>query len=161
MPAVNIPLLFNTHRHLGGITPWEDPVAFQDILNEEFTTTQLRWHQLAGVHGILRRMFSSCSMKIFSSKFYQLTRMDAIYPRPLTEKVKSFEEWLSCKSTKIDTCSNVSPPPESQRCPWRCPWRNLPRQASHFPGHPAVPACRRSLAGQKNFDLSRISQLGI
>ena len=55
---VNVPLLFNTHRHQGGITPWEDPVAFQNISNDEFTTTQLRWHQLAGVHGILRRVYS-------------------------------------------------------------------------------------------------------
>lgn len=55
---VNVPLLFNTHRHRDGITPWEDPVAFRDVSNEEFTMTQLRWHQLAGVHGVLRRMFS-------------------------------------------------------------------------------------------------------
>lgn len=47
----NVPLLFNTHRHQSGMTPWEDPVGFQNAPNEEFTATRLRWHQLAGVHG--------------------------------------------------------------------------------------------------------------
>lgn len=56
---VNVPLLFNTHRHQGGMTLWEDPIAFQNVSNEDFTMSQLRWHQLAGVHGVLRRVSSS------------------------------------------------------------------------------------------------------
>jgi hypothetical protein len=58
----NIPILFNTHKHNGGITPWDDSAAFQneDLLKTDkaFTPIELRWHQLAGVHAILRRMLS-------------------------------------------------------------------------------------------------------
>ena len=58
----NIPILFNTHTQNGGITPWDDPVAFQnaDLLKskEGFTPNELRWHQLAGVHAVLRRLLS-------------------------------------------------------------------------------------------------------
>ena len=58
----NIPLLFNTHRHAGGVTPWDDSAAFQNEerlkTDEAFTPIELRWHQLAGVHAILRRLLS-------------------------------------------------------------------------------------------------------
>ena len=27
----DIPILFNTHKHSGGVTPWDDSVAFQDV----------------------------------------------------------------------------------------------------------------------------------
>jgi len=58
----DIPILFNTHRHVGGVTPWDDSTAFQDVdrlkTDKEFTPNALRWHQLAGVHAILRRFMS-------------------------------------------------------------------------------------------------------
>lgn len=55
----NIPILFNTHTHNGGITPWDDPIAFQNMeLKEAFTPNRLHWHQLAGVHAVLRRLLS-------------------------------------------------------------------------------------------------------
>ena len=56
------PLLFNSHRHDVGLTPWDDPSGFQDWeslnTNPSFTAINLRWHQLAGVHAVLRRLFS-------------------------------------------------------------------------------------------------------
>jgi hypothetical protein len=58
----NLPILFNAYKHNGGVTPWDDPIAFQNPgllkTNEEFTPNQLRWHQLAGVHAVLRRLLS-------------------------------------------------------------------------------------------------------
>jgi hypothetical protein len=55
----NIPLLFNTHKHSGGITPWDSPKLFENIEdNEALTPNELHWHQLSGIHGILRRLLS-------------------------------------------------------------------------------------------------------
>jgi hypothetical protein len=57
----NIPILFNTHRHVDGVTPWDDPSAFQNLdrkTGQAFVPNELRWHQLAGVHAILRRLLS-------------------------------------------------------------------------------------------------------
>jgi hypothetical protein len=54
----NIPLLFNSHRHKGGVTPWDNTSAFQDVHSEEIVRFELRWHQLAGTHAILRRLLS-------------------------------------------------------------------------------------------------------
>jgi hypothetical protein len=56
-----LPLLFNTYRHDMGLTPWADPRAFEDNKIEgdaAFTPVSLRWHQLAGVHSVLRRILS-------------------------------------------------------------------------------------------------------
>lgn len=56
------PLLFNSHRHIGGLTPWDDPTAFEGADQDDaFVPFSLRWHQLAGVHAILRRLFSKNS----------------------------------------------------------------------------------------------------
>jgi hypothetical protein len=55
----NIPLFFNTHKHSGGSTPWDSPELFQNTEgNEALTRNELHWHQLSGVHGILRRLLS-------------------------------------------------------------------------------------------------------
>jgi len=58
----NLPILFNTHRHVGGVTPWDDSAAFRNLdrlkSSEDFTPNELHWHQLAGVHAILRRLLS-------------------------------------------------------------------------------------------------------
>jgi TATA-binding protein-associated factor len=58
-----IPLLFNSHRHKDGLTPWDDPCAFENTetlkTSGEFTPINPRWHQLAGVHAVLRRLFST------------------------------------------------------------------------------------------------------
>lgn len=57
----SIPLLFNSHRHKDGLTPWDDPCAFENTetlkTTGEFTAINLRWHQLAGIHAVLRRLF--------------------------------------------------------------------------------------------------------
>ncbi len=63
----NIPVLFNTHRHNGGVTPWDDSAAFnnEDLQADKmFTPIELRWHQLAGVHAVLRRILSVKSSDI-------------------------------------------------------------------------------------------------
>lgn len=53
------PLLFNIHRHTGGLTPWDDPTAFEGADQDDaFIPFSLRWHQLTGVHAVLRRLFT-------------------------------------------------------------------------------------------------------
>lgn len=53
-----LPLLFNTFRHKGGLSPWTHPDVFkpphQDPMLEPL---KLFWHQLAGVHAIIRMNF--------------------------------------------------------------------------------------------------------
>jgi TATA-binding protein-associated factor len=54
-----IPLLFNPYRHKGGATPWDSPDAFRDVGSDsDVFPSELRWHQLAGTHAILRRLLS-------------------------------------------------------------------------------------------------------
>lgn len=58
------PVLFNQFRHRGGLTPWDpehaplfaDPNAQR---NPDLSRFNPHWHQLAGVHAIIRRVFSS------------------------------------------------------------------------------------------------------
>ena len=56
----DIPFLFNNHRRLDGLNPWASPLAF--IENEEnipfLANLDLHWHQLAGVHAIIRKCFT-------------------------------------------------------------------------------------------------------
>lgn len=58
-----LPLLFNTHRHRGGSTPWapEPPNCFDlnGPLHSDLDLIKLHWHQLAGVHAIIRKNFTS------------------------------------------------------------------------------------------------------
>jgi hypothetical protein len=54
-----IPILFNTHRHKGGATQWDDRNAFHNVSSSpDFAPNELHWHQLAGVHAILRRLLT-------------------------------------------------------------------------------------------------------
>jgi SNF2 family DNA or RNA helicase len=57
-----LPPLFNSLRHRSGISPWEDPKAFIDPtpkpLPEHLSKMALHWHQLAGVHSIVRSIFT-------------------------------------------------------------------------------------------------------
>ena len=58
------PLLFNSHKHRGGATPWDDRGAFREAATSNaFTPNVLHWHQIAGVHAILRRLLSKKSSK--------------------------------------------------------------------------------------------------
>ncbi|KAJ3564613.1 hypothetical protein NP233_g8186 [Leucocoprinus birnbaumii] len=52
--------LFNEHRHSSGITPWDDEKEFAvtEPLPSHLTPLSLHWHQLAGIHSILRSLFS-------------------------------------------------------------------------------------------------------
>ncbi|KAJ3563513.1 hypothetical protein NP233_g8897 [Leucocoprinus birnbaumii] len=54
-----LPMQFNKYRHRGGVTPWDDEKIFQaDPPPEELEPLQLHWHQLAGVHSIVRSLFT-------------------------------------------------------------------------------------------------------
>lgn len=57
------PLLFNSLRDRSGLTPWDDPSLFSnanaDSLPPNLSKIQLHWHQLAGVHSIVRSVFST------------------------------------------------------------------------------------------------------
>lgn len=55
-----LPIQFNTHRHRLGLTPWSDSSDFdnQDPSNSKLTPLSLHWHQLAGVHSIVRSTFT-------------------------------------------------------------------------------------------------------
>ncbi|KAJ3566666.1 hypothetical protein NP233_g6855 [Leucocoprinus birnbaumii] len=55
-----LPPVFNSHRHRAGITPWDNVEVFaQDPIPQELSPLSLHWHQLAGVHSIIRRCFSA------------------------------------------------------------------------------------------------------
>lgn len=55
-----LPAYFNTHRHRGGITPWDNSDLFKGAIeaNPDMSPIALHWHQLAGVHAIIRKTFS-------------------------------------------------------------------------------------------------------
>lgn len=60
-----VPLLFNKYRHRDGlITPWDthvthlfEPKAARN--NEDMIPFVPHWHQLAGTHAVLRKVFNS------------------------------------------------------------------------------------------------------
>ena len=55
-----IPLLFNDLRRIDGLNPWKSPEAFTDTPeNLPFLMNlTLHWHQLVGVHAIIRKCFA-------------------------------------------------------------------------------------------------------
>lgn len=58
-----LPLLFSTFRHRGGFTAWDSTKAHlfdpsEAANNQEMGPIALHWHQLAGVHAIIRSCFS-------------------------------------------------------------------------------------------------------
>lgn len=60
----NLPLLFNEYRHKAGFTPWqfEHEALFNPELaakNPDMDPLTLYWHQIAGLHSIVRSNFSS------------------------------------------------------------------------------------------------------
>jgi hypothetical protein len=54
----SLPHQFNRHRHRMGLTSWTNPEDFQDPSSANLQRTSLHWHQLAGVHSIIRSTFS-------------------------------------------------------------------------------------------------------
>jgi len=54
-----LPLLFNSIRHKGGLSPWSHPEAFKNSSGDDpdLEPLTLFWHQLAGVHAIIRMNF--------------------------------------------------------------------------------------------------------
>lgn len=58
----NLPLLFNKYRHSAGLSCWTNPNVFNSVdpanLPSDIKRLQLHWHQLAGVHAILRACFT-------------------------------------------------------------------------------------------------------
>ncbi|KAG6852776.1 hypothetical protein C0991_009199 [Blastosporella zonata] len=53
-----LPPAFIPHRHITGVTPWDDPSAFSNPKSKTLTMSKLHWHQLAGVHAIVRKVFT-------------------------------------------------------------------------------------------------------
>lgn len=59
-----LPLLFNKYRHRDGLSPWDATSAhlFDDDAaqySEDMTPFVPHWHQLAGTHAVLRKIFQS------------------------------------------------------------------------------------------------------
>lgn len=56
-----LPLLFNTHRHKGGLTAWDEyPPNTFDVdgpLADDLEQLRLHWHQLAAIHSMMRKNF--------------------------------------------------------------------------------------------------------
>jgi len=54
---------FNSHRHRSGISPWDDEKPFMlsadDSIPSHLSILKLHWHQVAGIHSILRSIFST------------------------------------------------------------------------------------------------------
>lgn len=61
----NLPLLFNRYRHSAGLTAWDPKYTqlFRDQesgkLSSDLLPLILHWHQIAGVHAIIQKLFSS------------------------------------------------------------------------------------------------------
>lgn len=54
-----LPVQFNSRRHKSGITAWEDPVPFkEERISPALDKMVLHWHQLAGVHSMVRSIFT-------------------------------------------------------------------------------------------------------
>jgi hypothetical protein len=54
-----LPAQFNSRRHRSGVTPWEDPAPFkEERIPVGLDKLTLHWDQLAGVHSILRSLFT-------------------------------------------------------------------------------------------------------
>jgi hypothetical protein len=57
-------VLFNEARHVGGYTPWspDHKKLFEDFLkgdpHADLRTIRLHWHQVAGVHATIRKIFT-------------------------------------------------------------------------------------------------------
>ncbi|RDB15031.1 Protein CHROMATIN REMODELING 5 [Hypsizygus marmoreus] len=61
-----LPFLFNTYRHRGGLSAWDPANAdlFEGsnaALNPEMDRILLHWHQLCGVHSMIRMTFTATS----------------------------------------------------------------------------------------------------
>jgi TATA-binding protein-associated factor len=55
----NLPHQFMSFRHRSGITAWDDATQFQEPPSDFLQPTYLHWHQLAGVHSIIRNTLES------------------------------------------------------------------------------------------------------
>jgi TATA-binding protein-associated factor len=56
----NLPHQFLTRRHNAGVTAWEDPRVFsQSPAPDCLPPLELHWHQLAGIHSIIRNTLLS------------------------------------------------------------------------------------------------------
>jgi hypothetical protein len=55
----NLPYQFQPFRHKTGITAWDQPASFNVTTRASLVEMKLHWHQLAGVHSIIRNTFTS------------------------------------------------------------------------------------------------------
>lgn len=54
-----LPHQFNPFRHRMGLTSWSNPSDFEDASSKNLLPAALHWHQLAGVHSIIRHTFTA------------------------------------------------------------------------------------------------------
>lgn len=54
-----LPVQFNRQRHQMGITRWSNPTDFEGTSPEHLKPLSLHWHQLAGIHSIIRNTFTA------------------------------------------------------------------------------------------------------
>jgi hypothetical protein len=55
-----LPYQFNLLRHKSGLTPWSDGKLFETLPRPDcLVDNSLHWHQLAGVHSIVRNIFTA------------------------------------------------------------------------------------------------------
>ncbi|KAF5343804.1 hypothetical protein D9758_016217 [Tetrapyrgos nigripes] len=58
-----LPLQFNDSKHPSGATIWDHPKLFTEPSSNPSHQLRLHWHQQAGIHSILRNVFSSTPNK--------------------------------------------------------------------------------------------------
>lgn len=60
-----LPFIFNKHRHIHGLNAWDDADHFDTsstVYNEKnLVPNALHWHQLSGIHAVLRKLFTETS----------------------------------------------------------------------------------------------------
>jgi len=54
----HLPFLFNKYRHTKGFSAWDNPTLFENTNDPCVQPLCLHYHQLAGLHAIIRRVFT-------------------------------------------------------------------------------------------------------
>ncbi|KAF8166505.1 hypothetical protein BJ912DRAFT_1067891 [Pholiota molesta] len=83
-----LPLLFNESRRTDGLTAWSNPEAFKykgDKAPIELEPLALHWHQLAGVHAIIRTCFTKTADPSIVQGFSSPTRSGSERPTKLPQ----------------------------------------------------------------------------
>ena len=54
-----LPFLFINYRHKTGLVAWDNADVFNNLSDPDIIPLRLHWHQLAGIHAIIRQSFSA------------------------------------------------------------------------------------------------------